>query len=165
MSNAIKTTITTESTFTIGKRNGASVTVDVSKLPESIIAELFAYGLGQKVRDASSAFPDVEGSVTSMQSCVDKLYSGEWTMRGESVASDPLDKYRVQIVRKLLAQETNATLKAAYNAIPSDEQAKRREFIMDIAAKNADAIDPVAIKMMEAEQTAAKNAKGLSIAL
>lgn len=160
------TTFTINHTIvTVAKRNGASVDVDTATLPVSIIADLLAYGIKQKVADASSAEPTTDGSQSAMDACVKTLQDGAWSMRGESTSSDPLDKYRLAIVRAIIAKPQNAKLKASYDAIDSSDQKARREFLLDLASKNAKAIDPVAKQHMQVDLDNAKAANSLDIAI
>lgn len=156
-------TFTTESTFTVTRRNGATVEVDVTKLSAEMVANLFAYGLRQKVNDSASSAKDKAESETMMQACIENLLSGTWAMRSAASESDPLDKFRIAIVREILAKPQNAKLKAAYDDIDSSDQPARRAFLLSIAEKNADAINPVAQARFDAEQAATKQASGLSI--
>lgn len=161
----MKITINLPDTFTFTKRNGASIDIDPAKLDDSVLADLFTYGLRQKVFDGASGEPTSEGSETAMQSVRDKLYSGDWSARGEAASTDPLDRYRIAIVREIMAKPNNAKIKAAYDAIPSDEQAKRREFLLSVAAKNADAINPVAEKRRKADLAAKQQSADLDLAI
>lgn len=161
----MKLTFNLPDTFTFTKRNGASIDIEPAKLDESILSDLFAYGLRQKVFDGASGEPTSDGSETAMQAVRDKLYNGDWTARGEAASSDPLDRYRIAIVREIMAKPNNKKIKDGYDAIPSDEQAKRREFLLSIAAKNADAIDPVAEKRRKADLAAKQEVSDFAIAL
>ncbi len=157
--------ITLPASIEFAKRNGATVTVDPSKLHESILADLFTYGLRQKVFDSASGNPEKAESTTAMTQCIEKLNSGDWTIRNAAAASDPLDSYRIQVVRKLMASGNSDKVRAAYEAIPSDEQAARRAFILSVAEKNAKAIDPVATKMKAEADAKATALASLNIAI
>ena len=139
-----KVTFTTESTFNVTRRNGASVEINVEALSAEMVANLFAYGLRQKVNDSASGAKDKAESESMMQACVENLLAGTWAMRSAAAESDPLEKFRIAIVREILAKPQNSKLKESYDAIDSSDQKTRREFLLSIASKNADAIDPVA---------------------
>lgn len=137
----------------IAKRNGASVTLSTGKLSAEMIAQLCLHGMGQKVRDSASGEPTIEGSIVAMEATVETLYADEWIMRGESGEVDPLQAYRLQIVRKSLGRADNADKKAIYDAIDSKDQAGRREYLVSlleaVPAKTRKAIDDAAEKAKE----------------
>jgi hypothetical protein len=95
-----KFSIVLPDSFTVAMRNGASVTVDTAALVEAVGPELFAYGVGQKLRDGASGAAkaaEAEGSKgvqAEAQAMLDStkaaLLAGEWSQRGEGGASvDP----------------------------------------------------------------------------
>jgi len=92
--------------------------------------------------------------------------SGEITVRAASDA-DPLDAYRIRVVRGWLRGEGNAAkkLKAAYTAIPSDDQKARKDFLLAIAAKNAEHVESVAAEMRERELAKRAAVADLDIAI
>jgi hypothetical protein len=143
----ITVTITIPKFFTVSKRNGAAVSARLAKLPLEQVRELFLYGLGQKVRDASSAFPDPDDSNTAMQKCLDALYANQWAMRA-TASGDPLDPYRIAIIREALAKPHNKDSLALYTAIPSDQQKDRRAFLLALAARNSVPVDAEATRRL-----------------
>src|SRR5207245_134741 len=84
-------TIEMPDTLTVAMRNGASVNVSTADI-SALGAELLAYGIGQKLRDAASAASGVakeagEDVQAVAQGMLDAAYkaltSGEWSHRGE----------------------------------------------------------------------------------
>ena len=138
----------------VSKRNGASVTLSTGSLSAEMIAQLCIHGLGQKVRDSASGEPSVEGSESAMNATIQTLYSDEWTIRGESAESDPLQSYRLQIIRKSLGRADNAAKKAGYDSIPSTDQSARRDYLVSL-------LEAVPVKTRKAIDDAAQTAKEL----
>lgn len=98
----------------VSMRNGASVTVDASKLSPEMVAELLSYGIGQKVRDsasqASTVAKDTDGDVKAiaqglMDDCIAAIYAGEWSRRGEGSGADPRTLVVRSIVRKAIKEK------------------------------------------------------------
>lgn len=153
----------------IERRDGAKVTCNVENLNDDIIAKLAMHGLRQKISDAAASAKkqaDEDGGDVAeiasamMQKVVDNLEKGDWGVeRGEGASADPLDKYRVKVLRQLMAANPDGELKKKYDEVPSDDQAGRRKLLLDVAAKNADKIDPQAEAMRVAEQEAKRAAK------
>lgn len=152
-----KLNITVPAEVTIAKRNGATVRVDTASLHDDILADLFVYGLRQKVNDSASGEQSPEGAEAAMLACINEaLYAGEWSLRGTGVTSDPMDVYRAQAVRKVLANPSNKARKAEYDSIPSDDQKARVAFLLELFAKHEKALTPAAEelrKIAEAKQT------------
>ncbi|NNW55460.1 MULTISPECIES: hypothetical protein [unclassified Roseobacter] len=156
---------------------GSSVTVKVSALTEELIARLVLHGLRQKVADAaasakklSEADDETRDKMTIAGDLMSKvattLERGEWGVeRGAGGSADPLDRFRLAIVRDQMKRPGNEDVKKAYDAIASDDQAKRRAFLMDIAGKNAEAIDPAAQSLYEQDQKRKAEAAKISIDL
>jgi hypothetical protein len=188
----MKTTITfPESTLTVTKRDGASVTVDLAKVPESMFAAFLLEGIAEYIRDSSAsalinAYATATGeegtpesrkawgesnpdlvraeSLALMSDAVTRLYTGERRQRIAS-ESDPLDQYRVAVLRDVMKTEKGAALRAAYDSIPSDDQPARRTFLLSIAGKNAAWVDPLAEKARAAAVAKAKAAKEAAAAI
>jgi hypothetical protein len=162
MNDSITVTFDIPAAFTVSKRNGAEVSCDMSKLPVEQVRELFLYGLGQKVRDSSSSFPDPEGSTTAMNKCLAALYDNQWAVRA-TATGDPLDPYRITIIREALAKPHNKEANAIYLAIPSDDQKARRAFLLSIAAQNSHAVDIEANRRLAIDKEDAAAVSGLTI--
>ena len=100
-------------TFTVAMRNGASVEIETAKLA-GLGAEIFGYGLGQKVRDAASGAAKVAEETKEelakvaqgmMNSAVTALLAGEWSHRGEGSGTDPRTLVARSIVRKAIKEK------------------------------------------------------------
>ncbi len=119
-----KLTIELPETMTVAMRNGASVSVDVASI-SALGAELLAYGIGQKLRDAASAASKVATDTGEelqavaqgmLDSALASLVAGEWSHRGEgSGGTDP----RTLVARSIVRQ----AIKAKYGS-KSPEWAK-----------------------------------------
>jgi hypothetical protein len=101
----------------------------------------------------------------NMRKRLDALLAGEWQTRGSSVDTDPLDPYRRAVVREAISKDKESDAWRAYAAIPSDDRKGRDTFLLDLAAKNAKAVDRVARARMEADQAAKAAASGLDIGM
>lgn len=176
----------TSTALDVAKRDGSSVTVDLAQIPAAMFAEFVTDGVAEYIRDSSAsalinAYRDAHngedgtpegrkvwgesnGSVIATESerlmteAVARLYEGERRTRTAS-ESDPLDQYRITVLRTVMRTPTGAKLKAAYDAIGSDDQPARRAFLLSIASKNADWVDPLAEKARKDAAAKAKAAK------
>lgn len=192
-----KFNITTENEITVAKRDGAVVHVDMAQVPQELAAGFIQDGIAEFIRDSSSAAlveayttahdgesGDVESrkawaetpeaasliqaaSQSMMEAALDNLYAGIRRVARSGGSVDPLDEYRVRHMRQLMKAAPDGKLATAYKAIPSDDQKARREFLLSVATKNADKIDPEAEALRQAdiekEKAAAKAAKNLSL--
>lgn len=141
---------------------GGEVTVNVENLTDEIIAKLVIHGLRQKVADAaasakklSEADDETRDKAVIASDLMEKvrknLEAGEWgAERGAGATGDPLDKWRLQVVRRALKAESNSHLKAQFDAIPGTDQESRRAFLLKIATTKADVVDPAAEKLRDA---------------
>ena len=109
-------------------RSGQSMTVDVSALPASILAELAMHGIVQKVGDAAAGKEGDEAR-TAMQAVWDRLLTGEWTGRKPGGASDEHGAYRKHIrdimrpaVKARDGKATVESIDAAFDAMADDKQ-------------------------------------------
>lgn len=155
------------------QRGEAKVTIDVSKLSVDIVEKLAMHGLRQKVADAAASAKkasEEEGETRTvaeiaealMTKVVKNLEAGEWgAERGAGTSVDPMDKYRIQVVRGAL--KSNPKLKAQYDAIDSTDQKARLVFLMEIARAKADVVDPAAEKLKELADAAARSTKTLDL--
>lgn len=137
---------------------GRTVAVDVSKLTEDIVARLVVHGLTQKVADAAAGakkIADEEGGDIAeiaealMQKVATRLEAGDWgAERGAGTSGDPLDKFRVQVLKAEIKKKPSGLLaqKAA-----EYEGAELRKFLLEVAAKNAEKVDPAAQRLKEIE--------------
>lgn len=100
----------------VAMRNGAQVTVATSDLA-NLGAELFAYGVGQKLRDAASAASTVaKETATEVQvvaqgmldAALKSLVAGEWSHRGDGTGADPRTLIARSIVRKAIKEKVGS---------------------------------------------------------
>ncbi len=91
----------------------------------------------------------------------DRLYKGERrVMKGSTV--DPLDVWRIKVIRAEMRVANGAGIKKAYDAIDSGDTKARREYLQSIAVKNADWVDPKAVALKAAsDKASAELATGL----
>ena len=95
-----------------------------------------------------------------MQKVADRLAEGDWGVeRGTGGTADPLDPFRIEVMRDVM--KVNPKIKKAFTAIPSDEQAKRRAFLLDIARKHQTVEDEAARRMEADRKAKARLAEGL----
>lgn len=171
-----KLTIETVDAITVNKRDGSTVDIDMTKIPESFFADFVTEGVAEYIRDSSSAalayafdiahpnhkhegvalkdarnkwvVDNVDAvaaeSVALMTNARDRLYDGERRIAREST-SDPMDQWRIKVLRAKMRQDAGVALKKAHDAINSADQTARRAFLLGVAAKNdwveSDAID------------------------
>ena len=143
---------------------GKTVTVDVAKLDADMIVKLALHGLTQKVADAAAGAKKAAGEDASdeliaetgfqlMDAVARRLESGDWgAERGVGGTSDPLDKWRLAVMRDIMKTPNGAELKKMYDAIASDDQKARRELLLDVAGKNAAIVDKEAEKRRDASK-------------
>lgn len=165
-----KFTIEVPSVLAVTSR-GQSVEVKVADLTPELMAKLAMHGLTQKVADAAAGAKKVsdesdvsieEATLSLMQKVVDRLHDGDWGVeRGGGAAADPLDKYRIEVLRDIMRSPAGEKIKTKHDAI--DGTKERRDFLLAVAAKNADKIDPEAQRRFDVAKAAAKNAKGLDL--
>jgi len=87
--------------------------------------------------------------------------SGDITSRGQST-SDPMDSFRIKAVRAIMKTDAGAPIKKVHDAIPSDDQSARREFLLSVAVNNSDVIEPRAAALMAAAAKDAADAAKLA---
>lgn len=113
-----KFTIELPDSFPVVMRNGATVTVETSKLPLHIVEFDTLYGIGQVLRDSASGATkaaEAEGSsgvMAEAQAMMDaKLaaqYNGEVSTRGSGTGTDPRVLIARSIVRKAIKLSVGA---------------------------------------------------------
>jgi hypothetical protein len=95
----------------------AEVSVDLAKVPESIVLDLALHGLKQKVADAASGAKTKDEAIGPMQKALDAILAGEWSSRGQGG-----DGTRgLAVVRLYRAAMDKATLKR-FNALAAEDQ-------------------------------------------
>ena len=116
-------TIDVADTFSF-KRAGQIFTVDSTTMPAAIIADIVYHGFTQKIGDAAAG-KDGDEAYDAMVKVYESLQKGNWG-RERGVTTGPAWlPYAIAIVRKLLGADN----KAAYDAIPSDDQKARVAFL------------------------------------
>lgn len=164
-------------TMVVAMRNGASVTVETSKLT-GLGAELICYGIGQKLRDSASAASGVaketgEELVGIAQGMLDKalaaLVAGEWSQRGEGGAgTDPRVLIARSIVRKAIKEKVGSKSPewAKFTGLSDADQLAKLD---ETFAANAELFNPLVdaevTRRAEANKSKAKAAKALTITL
>jgi hypothetical protein len=102
---------------------------------------------GKALRDARSAWvmdnvPALAAeSEALMTAARDRLYNGERRVASMSNV-DPLDQWRIKVLRQVMRTETGAAMKSKHDAINSADQAARRAFLLDVAAKQRPSVTP-----------------------
>lgn len=167
-----------ETLFVRTRADGVVTETPVSDIPADILATCVAHGWQQKNVDSASAaariaataaLPDDASDadikawmtddanadaisaerVTIIKDSVAARLAGDWNTRGVGTTADPMDVYRAQAVRKVLANPSNAKRKAEYDAIPSDDQKARVAFLLDLFAKHEKALTPAAEELRQ----------------
>lgn len=187
-------TFETADTFTATSR-GVSATVNVAALSPTIIANLFAYGLTQKLADAASgAVKDAaegakinvddkakmkewsmseagrmaiaESTATMMTKAADALAKGEWSTRGEGSGVSVETRVGRSLMRSMMKAKADSKAWAAFTGLTD---AAQNEKIDANIAKNADVMREkvtAEIKRLDALRVAkAKIGDGLTIDL
>lgn len=170
--------VETANTLEVTTQKGeAKVEVDMGKLSPEILAKLAEHGLRQKIADAAAGAKKmaeedgaevVPTAQALMEKVKDRLEAGEWgAERGGASTADPMDKYRIEVLRAMIKAQPDGKLAKAYSEIGSDDQKARREFLLGIAEKNAEKIEPMAEeRKAEADrkrQAAKSAAEGLDL--
>lgn len=143
------------------KVQGHETEIDVSKLPQESLEIMVAYGIRRKYQDSINSIAkelrdngdDVNGEEL-FHDFHEKVLAGELNMRGESVVADPLDKYRKQVVREIISRDKSGAAYKAYAAIDSDDRKARDQYLLDLAEKNAEAVDKLAAARKQADDAA-----------
>ena len=138
------------------KAQGQTQAVDATGFHSNTIAAIWQYGVARWFQDninssAHAARKELPEGKDLSESDIAALFdkrlaqatSGEFNVRGEST-SDPLDQFRIAVLRNMMRANPDGDLKKAHDAIPATDQKERRAFLLAIAEKNADAIDPLA---------------------
>lgn len=131
--------------------NGGHVVVKLGELPEHIVRNLLAYGVGQFYQDkAASALSeigfarDTKHTMTEadfqalsakaaemMAEAYARTVAGEWSVRRKGVEADPLTRYVHGVIRDFFAHPAWAKQKATYKAFKGDDAATRRAEYLD----------------------------------
>jgi hypothetical protein len=173
----IKTEMPTE--FSV-QRAGAHVTVDMTKLPESTIANLIAMALVNKIGDAAAgalasqglakgdepteaqAKAMAEWAREKMTAVVESLYAGEWSARRASGESDEHAAYRAFLRSIIRAKiNANAATKVAYKA--SEDKTAFVDAIFDKQPDDKKALLVKEAKRLADAERAAKAASDIDL--
>lgn len=138
---------------------GLATTIDVSSIPTDMLHVMIAYGVRRRYQDTINnlakqlreAGEKVDGKAL-FEDFHNRVMESALGVRGESVAADPLDKYRREIVREALAKDKKSEGWLAYEAIDSKDRKARDAFLLAIAEKNASKVDPKAKQRLEADR-------------
>lgn len=172
------TTLTIElpDAITVAMRNGASVTIETSKL-EGLGTELFTYGIGQKVRDSASAASGVAKETGDdvmkiaqgmMDAAVAALIAGEWSHRGDGTGADPRTLVARSIVRRAIKEKLGSKSPewAKFTGLSDSDQIAKLD---ETYSANAELFDPLVDaeikRRADANKAKAKAASALSINL
>jgi hypothetical protein len=171
-----KLTIELPDTMTVAMRNGASVTINTEALA-GLGAELFAYGVGQKVRDSASAAStqaketgeEVQAIAQGMMdSAVAALVAGEWSHRGEGSGADPRTLVARSIVRRAIKEKVGSKSPewAKFTGLSDKDQLAKLD---ETYAANAELFDPLIDaeikRRADANKAKSKAAASLSISI
>jgi hypothetical protein len=171
-----KLSIELPDTMTVAMRNGASVTIETKAL-EALGAELFTYGVGQKVRDSASAAStqaketnaDVQAVAQGMMdAAVVALLAGEWSHRGEGAGVDPRTSVARSIVRRAIKEKVGSKSPewAKFTGLSDADQLAKLD---ETFAANAELFDPLVDaeikRRADANKAKSKAASSLSITL
>jgi hypothetical protein len=172
-----KVTIELPDTITVAMRNGASVDVSVADV-SGLAAELFVYGVNQKIRDAASGATkaaEAEGSKgvqaeaqAMMETALSSLKAGEWSHRGDGAGTDPRTLVARSIVRRAVKEKFGSKSAdwAKFTGLSDKEQlAKLDETYANNAAMFDPLIDAEIKRRADANKAKSVAAKSLEISL
>lgn len=169
-------TIELPNTLTVAMRNGASVSIDTAKL-ETLGAELFTYGVGQKVRDSASAASTTAKETETdvqvvaqglMDAAVVALLAGEWSHRGEGGGVDPRVAVARSIVRRAIKEKLGSKSPewAKFTGLSdADQNAKLDETFTNNEALFTPLVDAEIKRRADANKAKSKAASALEINL
>jgi hypothetical protein len=133
-----------------GSDDVATVTVDVTTLPEAILARLFEYGLTQKIADKASGAQDLAEAQAMLSEAVKQLSEGDWRVRASGTPSDPMTAWRRKAVRTLA--KANEALAAKIKEFEAGTD--RNAYLDHIASANESVVEPLATKLLKAHEAA-----------
>lgn len=171
-----KITIELPEMLTVAMRNGASVSIETKAL-EALGAELFIYGVGQKVRDSASAASGVAKETETdvqtvaqglMDAAVVALLAGEWSHRGEGGGTDPRTAVARSIVRRAIKEKVGSKSPqwATFTGLSdADQNAKLDETFASNEALFSPLVDAEIKRRADANKAKSKAASALEINL
>lgn len=155
------------------RAQGLVESVDLRTFHADALDAMMEYGvrrwfqdhINSKAKDARDNGEEFDPQST-FAARLEQAVTGEITVRN-GVPSDPLDQYRIAVIRAFMgADDPDAKkLKAAYDAIPADDQKARRELLLSVARDNAAAVDPKAESLRAIDESKRKATAGISISL
>lgn len=148
---------------------GATFTVDLSEVPAESLAIMVEYGVRRKYQDTVNSIAkklrdegeDVDGEAL-LADMHKRVVEGLLSTRGEAQSSDPLDAYRRAIVREIITADKESKAFRDYDAIDAKDRKARDAYLLELASKNAEAVDKLASARREADLAAKKAAQALS---
>lgn len=163
-------------TMTVAMRNGASVEVPMADV-SALGAELLAYGIGQKLRDAASAASTVAKETSAevqtvaqgmLDAALKALTSGEWSHRGDGTGADPRTLIARSIVRRAIKEKVGSKSPewAKFTGLSDADQIAKLD---ETFAANAELFDPLVDaeikRRADANKAKTKAAASLAITL
>lgn len=148
---------------------GESFTVTPAEFAPDAIAHIFAYGVRRFFQDSINAqaktlrdggtdiTPEIAKQLFAAR--LDQAMTGQVAARGPATSTDPLDSFRILVLRQIMAADPKGKLSLGYKAIPSDDQPARQKYLLDIATKNSTKIDQLAVAAKAEADAKAKAAK------
>jgi hypothetical protein len=141
---------------------GIDTQVDVTKFDPASIQYMFEYGVRRAFQDninSKAHAAKKKGEPFDAQAAFDarleQAVSGDMLSRGEGAGYDEMDLARISVARGIITHNkdakgkpTFAKDKAAYDAIPSKEQAARAAFLLEWAQAKGEAVDKLARNMI-----------------
>lgn len=114
---------------------------------------------------ASDANSDATDStaLNLMESAARNIIENGWTSRRVNSSSDPLDAYRIAVVRKIILDDKKSKSYKGYDAIDAKDQNARRDYLLALAAKNVEAVDALAQEAMAADKAKAESMRGITL--
>lgn len=132
----------------------------LADMPNESLRRIFAYGFQRIVNDRTGGKDkDAAAKHKIATDMIERIMSGEIAQRATTAGEPAINRYIRAVVRKALGEAT----KAKYDAIPSDDQSARAEFLMSTYTAASDdvrkRIDAAAEQAMEADRKAKEAAR------
>lgn len=171
-----KFTIDMPDIMLVAMRNGASVNVPLADV-SALGAELLAYGIGQKLRDAASAASTVAKETNAevqtvaqgmLDSALASLRAGEWSHRGDGTGADPRTLIARSIVRRAIKEKVGSKSPewAKFTGLSDADQIAKLD---ETFAANAELFNPLVDaeikRRADANKAKSKAAASLAITL
>ena len=156
---------------------GFEGSLDLATFDQAGVDYILAYGARRAVQDRINSLAAAKRNdgeeVTdkwikeTVESVLAALSAGDVRIRGASASGDPMDDYRIRVLRKAMKDPKNAELKAGYDAVEPATDKARREYLLAVAAsdKHQAAIDKAAAAMKARDEKEREALSGLDIAM